>query len=374
MLFLAFRCARLLLLTITIGVCAASTLSAQQIAAPTRGRVPVERRIWPAAIEVPANSLDITIVEEKPAERRYVYRSKAFQFTSQDKLAGSVMRDIARTFEATRSLMQALPWGLEPRPPADLGFFQSKLFVTRDEYIADGDPENSGGVYSGTDRIFRIPFPSLGLEKRGSFWFKNPGFKEATLVHEITHQMMHDFLPFLPMWVTEGTAEYTEALPYSAGKFSAAYHEHGVRTYMKRWRERGIFPMRFRAFSKHMTMNHEQWESLAKVPEQQAVLYYQSLMLAYYFCHLDGDGKGTRFLKYLDAIAKARDDWQEFFKNPAVVKTEEGYRYPNSLKPPAAKRGEEYGLEIVSILLDGRSPTEMDAAVKAGFRKMNINL
>lgn len=353
---------------------AASTLYAQQFGATPRGRIPVERRVWPAVIEVPPNSLDIIIVEEKPAERRYVYRSKAFQFTAQDKLAGSVMRDIARTFEATRLLVQALPWGLEPKPPADLGFFQAKLYVTRDEYIADGGPENSGGVYSRKDRIFRIPFQNLGLEKRGSFWFKNLSYKESALVHEITHQMMHDSLPFLPIWVIEGTAEYTEALPFSAGKFSAGYHEHGLRSTIRRWRERGLHPMRFRPFSKHMTTTREEWDAMSRSAEQQGLLYYQSLMLVYYFCHLDGDGKGARFLKYLDAIAAAHDEWEAFFKTPGVERTGEGYRYPRSLTPPAARRGEEYGLEIQKMLLDGRSPAELDAAVKAGFRKMNINL
>jgi hypothetical protein len=31
-----------------------------------------------------------------PSERRYVYRSEAFQFVSQDKLADSVIKDVAR--------------------------------------------------------------------------------------------------------------------------------------------------------------------------------------------------------------------------------------------------------------------------------------
>jgi hypothetical protein len=374
MIFFVPRCDRTVSLAISLAVSAASAVWAQQAGVAAGGRLPVERRVWPAAIEAPASSLNITIAEENPAERRYVYRSKAFEFVAQDKLAGSVMRDIARTFEATRALVQALPWGIEPKPPAEVGYFQATLYVSRDEYAAAGGPENSGGFYSRRDRVFRIPFANLGLEKRGSFWFRNLSFKESALVHEITHQMMHDFLPFLPIWVIEGTAEYTEALPFSAGKFSAAYHEHGVRTYVRRWRERGIFPMKFRPFSRHMTMTREEWDALSKSPEQQAVLYYQSLMLAYYFCHLDGDGKGTRFLKYLDAIARAHDEWEAFFKKPGVERTGEGYRYPRSVTPPAAKRSEEYGLEIQDILLEGRSPAELDAAVKAGFRKMNINL
>lgn len=374
MVFFAFRYVGIALVAAVFTTVAASTLSAQQVGAAPRGRVPVERRVWPAVIEASLNSLNITVVEEKDSAHRYVYRSKAFEYASADKLGGSVMREIARTFEATRSLLEALPWSIEPRPPADLGYFQAKLYVTRDDYLADGAPENSGGYYSRKDRIFRIPFTSLGLEKRGSSWFKVSGFKEVTLVHEITHQMMHDVLPFLPIWVIEGTAEYAEALPYSAGKFSAAYHEHGLRATMKRWRERGITPVRFRPFRNLLAMKREQWDSLATAPDSQGLLYYQSLMLVYYFCHLEGDGKGTRFMRYMDAIAQARDDWEEFFKNPAVKRTENGFTYPRSLKLPDAKRSEDFGIEKLDILLNGRPLTELDAAVKAGFRKMNINL
>ena len=31
--------------------------------------------------------------------------------------------------------------------------------------------------------------------------------KNDTLVHEVTHQVMDDYLSFLPTWIVEGTAE-----------------------------------------------------------------------------------------------------------------------------------------------------------------------
>ena len=49
---------------------------------------------------------------------------------------------------------------------------------------------------------------------------KDADYKADTLVHELTHQMMHFWLPYLPNWVVEGTAEYTENLPLNAGRSS----------------------------------------------------------------------------------------------------------------------------------------------------------
>ena len=98
-------------------------------------------------------------------------------------------------------------------------------------------------------------------------------------------------------------------------------------------------------------------------------------MLVYYFCHLDGDGKGTRFLKYFDALAEARDEWDRFFKNPAVKMNPDGsYTFPNSLPQPTAKHSEDFGLEKLSILFDGRDAATLETDIRNGFKKIGIKL
>jgi hypothetical protein len=334
-----------------------------------------KQRTWPAIVEVPSSSIEITIAEQDPAKRRYVYKSQAFEFVSQDKLAGSVMKEVARTFEATRALVSALPWGIEPTPPKDLGFYQARLYVTREDYFADGGPVNSGGVYFSNDRIFRIPFPSLGLQMQGKTWFKKPDYRGDTLVHEVTHQMMHDFLPFLPKWVIEGTAEYTESLPYNAGRFLAGSHSRGVKEYIRKSTEHRVLTSGFRPFGEHMTMGRNGWDSLSTNSNSQHLLYYQSYLLVYFFSHLDGDGKGTRFLKYLDSIAEARTAWEEFFKKPEVKNNGDGsFSWPSNISLPAAKRSEEYGIEKLSILMDGRDAATLETDIKNGFKKIGIKL
>jgi len=340
------------------------------------GRITVEKRVWPAAVEVAPRSVEIKPIEEKPEEKRCLYRSESFEFISQDKLSLDTVKKIAVVFESTRSLVNALPWGVDPRPPVDLGLYQAKFYVTRDGYIADGGPANSGGVYFSKDRIFRIPFQGLGLQMIGKTWVKKADFKEETLVHEVTHQMMHEFLPFLPTWVIEGTAEYTESLPYNAGKFRAGDHKGAAKAYFnKRQEQGGLSGAQFRPVIEHMKMDHATWANLSQTSHTQHMLYFQSYALVYYFSHLDGDGKGIRFLKYLESIAQASDAWDVFFKNPAVKHNPDGsYSYPTSLKLPDAKRNESFGQEQLSILLDGRSPEQLEADFKAGFKKIGIKI
>lgn len=338
----------------------------------TAARVPPEKRIWPAKVEVDSRAIEVSLVKDDAAAKDYRYRSQNFEFISEDKLAGSVMKEIARTFEATRSLVQALPWGIDPQPPADLGYYQAKFYVTRESYIADGAPPNSGGVYFSKDRIFRIPFPSLGLQMRGKTWFKDDNYRNDTIVHEITHQMMHDFIFFLPTWVSEGTAEYTEMLPYHAGRFLSGSHERGIKDYLKEAEGRQMKPAHIGSVMEHMSMTSAEWSERSARGEQSR-LYFSSLMLVYFFSHLDGDGKGTRFLRYMDKMAEARDAWAAFFKNPNVTLRPDGsFTYRSDTPLPPQKRGGDYGLEQLDVLLDGRSPDQLQKDVVDGFRKIGV--
>ncbi len=130
-------------------------------------RPPPDKRVWPDKVEVSARTMEkLQLVTEEPGNRKYVYRTDSFEFLSQDKLAGSVMTEIARTFEATRLLVAALPWGIICKPPPPLERYQAALYETREDYFNNGGPQNSGGVYDSGDMIFKIPIPSLGLERR----------------------------------------------------------------------------------------------------------------------------------------------------------------------------------------------------------------
>lgn len=330
---------------------------------------------WPETVEVSTRALEVKAIEENVAQNKCVYRSEFFQFVTQDKIAVSVMKEIARTFESTHALVQALPWSVNPRPPADLGYYQAKFYLNRRNYILDGGPENSGGVYFTGDRIFRVPFDSLGLEMRGKTWFKNDNYRNDTLVHEITHQMMHDFLAFLPTWIVEGTAEYTEMLPYNAGKFLAGSHQRGLREYLKDFSQlRGIqFPDAATLVS-HIQITRDQWMKRANSgADGQARLYHASNLLVYYFSHLDGDGSGARFIRYMKSIAEARDAWEAFFANPAVKREANGsFTYPSNLALPKQERDESFGRAQLAILIDGRDPAQLEADISSAFRKIGV--
>jgi hypothetical protein len=104
-------------------------------------------------------------------------------------------------------------------------------------------------------------------------------------------------------------------------------------------------------------------------------LYYSSCLLVYYFCHLDGDGRGIRFMKYLEKVKEAREAWNAFLSSPLVTLDKEAGRYswdPGRISAPSQPQSEAYGLGELGILLDGRTPAQLEKDVVAGFAKIGV--
>lgn len=350
---------------------AAKPAAPAAVTAPNR--IPVEKRVWPPSVEVSARAVEITPTYENAAERKFVYQSEGFEFTSQAKLAGSVMKEVARTFEATRLLVSSLPWGVVCQPPDGFERYKAALYETRQDYITAGGPSNSGGVYMGSTKVFMIPFPSLGLEMRGKTWFKDDNYRADTLVHEITHQVMDNYLRFLPKWIIEGTAEYTESIPYNNGKFRIEAHKTGMKDHISSSSRR--YPLDIGSLKEHFTMNRATWDSIADESSSgMGRLYYRSWLLVYYFCHLDGKKDGARFIKYMEAVYGETEALRQFFADPRVKRFPDGrFTYPSSFPPPDMK-AETAPFKHLDILLDGRSYSQLATEMIAAYKDVGVKL
>jgi len=344
------------------------------VTAASLNRLPVEKRVWPEIVQVPTKSIEIELSEESPAARKFVYVSESFQFTSQAKLGKNIMMEVARTFEATKSLVSSLPWGVVCRPPEGFERYQAALYETRRDYVAAGGPENSGGVYMTGDKVFRVPFPSIGLKLVGKTYAKDADYDGGTLIHEITHQVMDEYLTFLPVWVIEGTAEYTEMIPYNAGKFRAEAHKTGFKDYVQEMQKRGL-ALDIGNLETHMTMNRAAWSGIADSSSQKmGQLYLRSALVVYFLCHLDGDKKGTRFIKFMDAVYAQVEALRAFFADPRVKRFPDGrFQYPTSFPPPDMKP-ETAPFKHMDLLLDGRGYSQIAQELVAAYKDIGLKV
>lgn len=344
--------------------------------------------VLPDVVGVDAASLKTEVVSEDERNEKFVYRTPHFEFESQGKFTQSLLREVARNFEATYELLKALPWGIEPKP-ASGDYFRARLLRTRTVYEAEGGPKNSGGVYMGREKVFLVPFESIGLKTVGKSYAKDDDFDTSTLVHELTHQMMHFWLRYLPQWVVEGTAEYTGMLPLKVGRFRVSAAKSGLKDHLDHLQKTGGVPEPY-PLEELFPITNERWnEILTSNREMSRRLYFTSYLLVYYFMHLDGEGDGQLFVRYFREVGKARKEVEDYFmavdefkKQPGVEVLPDGrYRGPADLKhpePPAILESDaaqdEFQKRTLAILLNGRSEAELMKQIRAAYAKLGIRL
>ncbi len=344
----------------------------------------------PDIVGVDSATLKTEVVSEDAVAEKFVYRTTHFEFESQGKFTGSLLKEVARDFEATYELLKALPWNIEPKPPTG-DYFHARLLKDKAAYAAAGGPPGSGGVYKSKTEEFLVPFESMGLKPMGKSYTKSRDFDSGTMVHELTHQMMHFWLHLLPQWVVEGTAEYTNNLPLNTGRFRVSAAKTGLKDYVDFLKKRvvGGMPEPY-PLEKLFNITNAEWnETLAQDATSAHRLYFTSYLLVYYFMHMDGKGDSQRFLHYFrevqeqrKAMEKYRAEMAVFFKNPGVKKNEDGsYTYsstvqhpkkPDSIATPAAE--EAFQKKTLAILLDGRNEAELMKQIRSAYARLGIRL
>lgn len=330
----------------------AAKLSAgdQQYLAAWQERQPI-KVVMPDTAGVDMATLKLEVVSEDPAGQAFVYRTPHFEFVSQGKFTQSLLREVGRDFEATYELVKALPWNISPQPENGATHFKARLLKDMDAYHAAGGPPNSGGVYDSGKALFMVPFECIGVRVIGKSFAKDEGFNHRTMVHELTHQMMHSRMAVLPQWMLEGTAEYTANLPLKNGRFRVSGAKNALKDYLDSMKggPGGALPEPYPLEDLFNVSNAEWNRILGANPQMSHRLYYTSYLLVYYFMHLDGAGDGQRIVRYLRSVAAAQ----------------KGAHRP-------LDQAEETRLR--QILLDGRTEAELMKQIRSGYVRMGVRL
>lgn len=344
----------------------------------------------PDLVGVSSPDLKVETLIENEAHSRFVYRTPNFEFESQGRLAGSLAREVARSFEATYELLRVLPWDIQPRPPEGT-HFRASLFKDMDSYYKAGGLPGSAGSYFSNRKKFLVPFESIGIREVGSTYRMDDDFDTHVLVHELTHQLMHFWLAHLPQWVVEGTAEYTGNLPLKNGRFRPSEAKNGLKEYLEFRKRRlvGGVPEPY-PLEKLFAISTGEWNRIMASDNRLTQrLYLTSYLLVYYFMHLDGKGDGDRFARYMRASAEpcrmmeAHEQALSEFKRRSDVKVnpDGSFEYPRSLQPPSLPKELFFGAareqrinDSLRVLLDGRTEAQLMEEVRAAYRAHDIKL
>ena len=341
----------------------------------------------PVSVGVASTKVLVEVVSEE--DGKFVYRTQHFEFTSDGKLTPNLLRDVALNFEATYELLKALPWGVQPEPEEG-DRFHALLVRSLERYRQEGGPANSGGIYFRSRKHFVVPFKSLGIEQLGKSYTKAGDYRSGTLVHELTHQMMHAWLDLLPQWVIEGTAEYTNAIPLQIGIFRVfAAKSSGLRDYVASLKANGGVPDPY-PVEKLFGISGKEWsETLARNPKESGRMYFTAFLLVNYFMNMDGKGDGAVFVKYMRSVGRVRqqievyeNEIEALKKLPGVEVFPDGrYRLPDTLRRPitpevltSPERRAAFEKSTLDILLNGRTSDELMKQIRFAYQRFGIKL
>ena len=328
--------------------------------------LPPKWKGWPTDLQVTLAS--IKIEDEGQKEKWFTYHSDHFEIAAEAQLGSTCVRQICRLLEGVYLLMEKSPWGILAEPKNER--FRIELYQTEENYVKNGGPADSLGVYLTDRAVFMVPFESLGITKGSSGWRQERDASSKTIVHELTHMLMADALSFLPPWLIEGVAEYMELIPLRTSVFRPNSLQSELRdhnTFMSS-RVRGGHAASLKDVFGY---NLYEWQSggLSRdaVPSSNrrrssvkpvTGFYHTGLLLTYYYIHLDGDGDAARLQRFiaaskasekqleafqvqLDKYKKEREDydkaWDALEAHPDAIEVSPGeFKFPPSLKAPKA--------------------------------------
>lgn len=273
---------------------------------------------WPGVTRI-ADMLPARTVKSGPEE--WIYETQHFRFVSDAPLALAAVKEIARIFEGAYTANLALPLNSPCNhfQVSEKGRFVAQLFEKYSDYLSAGGREDTAGIFvyrewsmngvpveSGLQngRVL-VPFVSLGLEKRGNRFVRAGKKIEAkTLVHEITHHMTVPGANF-PLWLAEGLAEYVGLSYDGNGQTRFGGNKAAISKYVSAYGEKGTGG-RAIGSKPQISATLQQFLSSEKFAGAQSsqVNYGVSVLLVYYFFHLDGKRDAARIKKYIGALQK----------------------------------------------------------------------
>lgn len=288
--------------------------TAPATASTKSSNTPAASTIWPRTVSLEDKPV-VTVVKEDAEAREFVYRSPHYEFQCDSKLGANVVREFGRIFESTWLINCLLPLDFKPQPEKLREIFLARIFTLKDDYMKEGGIEGSAGVYMSGKKALMVPLSSLGVKMVGSrvSLENNSDDDMATLIHEITHQMMNHWLGQLPTWYIEGAAEYVEMLEYKrSGGFSLIGLQRQLQGYAQRqnW-EGGGKSFTMIDLEELMTIDGRRWAAALGKGGPASANYGSAGLLTYYFYHLDGKGDAANMIAFLRQVQNAKGNEEE---------------------------------------------------------------
>lgn len=248
------------------------------------------------------------------------FYTRHFRFETEKKETNSFISEAAEVFEATLFAVGQLPLGIDPQPPEGMDRYYAR-FLTRETFDVEREKFDThdvpgqvvAGFYSSAQKTIYVTYGAIAYQtgggevRTGGSTFTIRAVDTRTLIHEITHQVMHDWLEITPIWLAEGLAEYVATVPYNEGLFTFKDVEKGLKEKLQS-RNGGGLTVRMMHPATLIEGSLNDWGGTLHE-------YLSSLLLTYYFMHMDRGENGETLRAYMHLIGHSRNQTKEFITN-----------------------------------------------------------
>ena len=287
-------------------ISSAPATSSPQTIAPQPQPTPKSRRVE-EQVQIQADlSIPVERLRAEPENRRWVYGSPNFEFICDEDLGIVVVRQFAWMFESVWQFCDRLPYSLPRLKAQQKVRMKTYLISSYENYVRQGGPPGSGGVYKPGLDVILIPFQSLGIHKSGRSYRVDRNDGNYVLRHEVAHQLMVGQTQQAG-WFIEGSAEYICTVPYKNNRMLLTHHQKAVVDYIigSGWQNLGGWRL-----GRNLKLTHleEFMQPSYAAFQRRENAYTQALLLYYFFAKFDGDRKGSSLAQYASSLQDGRPE------------------------------------------------------------------
>ena len=248
---------------------------------------------WPRTVSYP-DDITVEIVKESRNGGGSLYRTNHFELTSDIPLTRGALCQVLEVMEATLACWKALPIDLNLSAQDQL--YPVRLVSNEDTFLQVGGIRGAGGIYlpENQQTLIRIDALQPGWTKDGQIASIE---KQELIAHEVTHQIQHELIGKLPIWLLEGMAVYIESVPFHDGTFQfdekSFHHADGIRRCTRN--EFQTLPLK-----SLMTLTPHEWNhNFITSPKGNDRQYLTAYLLTYFLFHSEGTGDMAALRNYI---------------------------------------------------------------------------
>jgi hypothetical protein len=289
---------------------------------------------WP--VQAVAENVEVRATGEDAGQ--FSFESAHFRISSDVNLPLHVVRDLAEVFEATRSVVMALPIGLHAGGEREK--YNVLMTGSPEAYGEAGGSAGTGGYFDARTRRMLVLLPNLGIEQRNGKFTLRYANNLFVLKHEVTHQLLARWNGPMPYWLHEGLPEFIASLPYGRGRYALQNPTAGLRDYLLKWRKGpNDRTVAINSPARLMAMRSGEWNR-AMADGAAYHLYNTAGLLTHHFIQ---QRNGAAIAGYLEALRRGvgPEDAEKEFLLP------EGGR--ESLSGSVISLGRRIGVEVKLI-------------------------